>query len=82
MTFADATLQQRAVLLVDMLAQHKKLEPSDALPYRSNREKMIAVAMTKRSDLSILPFLYDAVVAKKSSYTDYNNWQLDKNELL
>jgi len=79
--FAD-DLQAKANNMVDLLAEHKALAPSQGFAYRSNRANMIDVAASKRPDIQILPYLYNAVTAKKLSFSYYNNWLYDKNGLL
>lgn len=75
-------LQSKADTLVDILAEHKSLATSEGFAYRSNWANMIDLAAIKRPDIEILPYLYNAVVAKKLSFSYYNNWLYDKNGLL
>jgi uncharacterized protein YkwD len=80
--FADTTLEARATMLVDMLSDHKQLLPSESFSYRSNRESMIVVAKDKKPEIQILPFLYNAVAAKKSQYLYYTRREENKNHVL
>lgn len=64
---ADTTMQTRATTLVNLLEQHKWLTGEQALAYRSKWESILQIAVPKRPDITILLFLYDAVLAKKAT---------------
>lgn len=65
--FADQALQSQAVRLVDLLDVHKGLTGEATVVYRSKRETILEVAIPRRPDISVLPFLYNAIGNKKQS---------------
>lgn len=64
---ADETLQSQAVRLVYLLDVHKGLTGDAAVAYRSKRETTLEVAIPRRPDIAILPFLYNAIGNQKQS---------------
>lgn len=79
---ADATMQDRATTLVDLLEQHKWLTGEQALTYRSKWESILQIAVSQRTDITMLPFLYDAVVVKKTALAYIPHRSADKNDFL
>lgn len=70
-------LQSRADTLVELLAEYKSLPAAQGFDYWSNRATMIETAINKRPDIYILPYLYNAVIAKKSTFSDNRSYNKD-----
>lgn len=78
--FADETLQSQAVRLVHLLDLHKGLTGDAAVAYRSKWETVLEVAIPRRPDIQILPFIYNAIGNQKQSTIDGRSYV--KPELL
>jgi len=72
--FADKTLQSQAVGLVQLLDSHKGLTWDSALIYRSKRENTLEVAIPRRPDIAVLPFLYNAIGNHKQSIIAWRSY--------
>ncbi len=79
---ANTIMQDKATTLVDLLEQHKWLTGEQALTYRSKWESILQIAVPQRPDIIILPFLYDAVVAKRLTLAYIPHRSIDKNDFL
>lgn len=75
-------LESRATTLVNLLEQHKSLTGEAALTYRTKWESILQIAVPQRPDIVILPFLYNAIVTKKATFSYIPNRSVDKNDFL